>query len=174
MLRDRLISSLAEFGDFGFDGGEVGDGAGAVVRLGVLDDAIGIDDEGGAFGDAGLAEVFLGQEGVVGDVVGFGDAVVVVAEEGDFDVLFFSPGLLSEGVVAADGEDAGVEGGEVIEAAGDFAELFGADAGEGHGHEEKDGLLAGAEGDVFRAGGADGGEFEIGGFGADGECHRIV
>lgn len=173
-LRRGSAEGSGEGSEDGLDGSEVGEVAWVFEDLGVLDDAGFIDDEGGAFGDTCLAEIFVREEAVVGDAVGRGGGVVVVAEEGEGDVFFFGPCLLGEGVVAGDGEDAGVEGGEFVEAAGDFAEFLGADAGEGHGDEEEDdGGFAGVFGerDVFGAVGAEGGEFEVWGWGTCGESH---
>lgn len=100
---------LGEFGEAGFDGVEVGELSRGVVGLGVLDDAGFVDDEGGALGDAAHDEVFVWEEGSVGDVVGGGDVVVVIAEEFEGNTFFFGPGFLSEGVVTADADDGGVE-----------------------------------------------------------------
>lgn len=110
----------------GFDGFEVGEVFWGWGLFGVLDDAVLVDDEGGACG--GVADVCEAWEE---DVVGFGDFFVEVADEGDVDFFFLSPGFLSEGAVYADADDGGVEVGVGAEACGDFAEFIGADAGEG-------------------------------------------
>ena len=49
--------------------------------MGVLDDAISIDEEGGALGDASHNEVLLGEELIVSDAVSFGGFVIVVGEK---------------------------------------------------------------------------------------------
>jgi len=41
-----------------------------------------VDEEGGAFRNAAHAESYLRQEAVVGDAVGLGDGMLVVAQEG--------------------------------------------------------------------------------------------
>ena len=156
---------------------EVGKVAGAVVDLGVLDDALAIDDEGGAFGDTAHGEVLLGEEGVVSAAVGFGDIVFVVGEEGNLDAFLFGPIGLGEGVVAADPVDFGAEALVVAEAFADGAEFGGADTGEGHGEEEEDGLGAGRDFrklDEGRAVAGEGGEGEIWGLVADVNGHVCI
>ena len=83
----RWKRSLLEFGQLGFDGREIHGLAGIVVNFSVLDHPGAVHDEGGAFGDAGLAEIFLSEEAVIGDAVGVGHTVVVVAEQGKFDAF---------------------------------------------------------------------------------------
>jgi hypothetical protein len=106
--------------------------------IGEADDALFIDEEGGAFGDAAHNEVGFREELVVGDAVGLGGGVFVVAEEGDGDAFFLCPSVLGEGVVAGDAEDFSVEILVFMNAVGDVAEFGGAYAGEGHGNEEED------------------------------------
>jgi len=72
------------------------------VDFGVLDDAVAIDDERGAFGDAAEAEIHLRQKGVVSHAVLLRNLVLVVAQERDVDPLLLRPGFLRERIVAAD------------------------------------------------------------------------
>ncbi len=130
------IKLFLEGAEGGFEGIEVGEIFGVIFDIGEADDALFIDEEGGAFGDAAHDEVGFGEELVVGDAVGFGGGVFVVAEEGDGDAFFLCPSVLGEGVVTGDAEDFRVEILVFVDAGGDVAEFRGADAGEGHGDEE--------------------------------------
>lgn len=165
---------LGEFGEAGLDCVEVGELSGGVVGLGVLDDTGFVDDEGGALWHASHDEVFVREEGGVGDVVCGSDVVIVIAEEFEGDAFFFGPGLLSEGIVTADSDDGGVEFFVFVDALGDLAELGGADAGEGHRDEEEEevgGAEVFGEFEELGASGSEGREGEVRGGGADGECH---
>ena len=110
-----------------------------------MDDAAGIDDEGGPFGHASHGEILVGEEAVVGRPVGLGDLVFIVAEEGDADAFLFGPGGLGERVVTADAEDLGAEGFVFVEALGDGTEFVGADAGERYREEEQEVLDMGID-----------------------------
>ena len=165
---------LGEFGEAGLDGVEVGELSGGVVGLGVLDDTGFVDDEGGALWHSSHDEVVVWEEGGVGDVVSGGDVVIVIAEELEGDAFFFGPGFLSEGIVTADPDDGGVEFFVFVDALGDLAEFGGADAGEGHRDEEEEdagGTEVFGEFEELGASGSEGGEGEVRGGGADGECH---
>ncbi len=165
---------LGEFGEAGLDCVEVGELSGGVVGLGVLDDTGFVDDEGGALWHASHDEVFVREEGGVGDVVSCSDVVIVVAKEFEGDAFFFGPGFLSEGIVTADPDDGGVEFFVFVDAFGDLTELGGADAGEGHRDEEEEdvgGAEVFGEFEELGASGSEGGEGEVRGGGADGECH---
>jgi hypothetical protein len=74
-----------------------------------LDDARAVDEESGAFRNAPHAESDLWQEGPIGDAVGLGHGMLVVAEEGDGDPFLLRPSLLRKGIVAADPVDGAVE-----------------------------------------------------------------
>lgn len=108
------------------------------VDFGVLDHAGLVDDEGGTFGDAAHDEIGFGEELLIGDAVGFGDLMFVIAEQRDGDAFLCGPSGLGEWVVAGNAKNDGVERLVVFDAGGDFAEFGGANAGEGHGHKEKD------------------------------------
>ena len=102
----------------------------------MLDDAVFVDDEGGTGADGAQPDQ-VRQEGAVL----FADFLVQVAEERELDVLLFGPGFLGEGRIYADAVDGRVQllvGGET---GGDVAHLLGADAGEGEGKEEQNGLF---------------------------------
>jgi hypothetical protein len=65
------------------------------------------------------------------------------------------PGFLGEGGVDGDGDHVGAKLFVLVEEAGHLAELIGADAGEGEGHEKDDGLAladVAAEVDVDQTG----------------------
>jgi hypothetical protein len=173
LLLDSSLSS-GKLAKLRFDRVEVRKIAGAVAALGILNDAVFVDDEGGTLRDATHVEIFLREEAVVGNVIGFGDFVLVVTEEVDPDALFLFPVLLGERIVAADAEDLRVEVGILGKFACNGTELGRADAGEGHGDKkEKNAAFAEllAELDDFRAFGSKGGEFKIWGGGAYSECH---
>lgn len=165
---------LGQFLQLRLDGGEVWQVTGAFQDFGVLNHAGLVNDEGGTLWHAAHDQVFGWQEALISDAVGFSDLVIVVAEELQRDALFFSPGLLCEGIITADADDFGIQGGVGIDAFRKFAELSGASAGEGHRHEQKKNV---GSADVFgqleklRAIGAEGGDGEIRGGRADRECH---
>lgn len=129
---------LGEFAELCLDGVEVRKVAGIVARLGVLDDAFFVDDEGRTLGDSAHGQVLLGVERVVGNVVVLGHVVLVVAEHGEIDAFFLGPSGLGERVVSADTDDRGLEAFVGFEALSDGAEFVGADAGEGHRDEEQE------------------------------------
>ena len=108
-----------------------------LADLRVLDGAVLVDHEGRALGHATHDEIGFGKELVVGDPVGLGDGVLVIAEEFDRDALFLGPGFLGEGVVAGNPDDGGIKCLVVRDSCGNVAELLGADAGESHRHEEQ-------------------------------------
>lgn len=70
---------LGELGEAGLDGVEVRELSGGVVGLGILNDTGFVDDERGAFWHSAHDEVFVRKEGGVGDAVGGGDMVIVIA-----------------------------------------------------------------------------------------------
>lgn len=147
-----------------------------ILNFGVADDAFLIDHEGGALGHATHDQVRFGEELLVGDTVGLGDFVFVVAEELDGDAFFFRPCRLRERVVAGNPDHLGVEVVVDGDAFGNIAKLGGADAGEGHRHEEKNEIgLADELGEfhefwAFRAFRDEG---EVRGFVADIDCHDV-
>ncbi|MEN9974333.1 MAG: hypothetical protein RLZZ282_339 [Verrucomicrobiota bacterium] len=108
-----------------------------ILDLGVLDDARFVDDEGGAFGDATHDEISGREELIVSHAIGIGDMMFVVAEQGDGDAFLFRPCGLGEGIIAGDAEHGGIERLVISKAGRDFAELGGANAGEGHGHKQE-------------------------------------
>jgi len=166
---DSDATDLVQLGELCLDGFEVRELAGVVVGFGVLDDTVFVDDEGGTFGDAAHGEIQLRGELLVGDAVGLGDFVIVVAGEGDLDAFFLGPGFLREGIVAADADDLGA--GEVGEAFRDGAEFVGADAGVDHREEQEDDVFAFVVGefDQVEAVGGFGREGEVGGGGSGGK-----
>lgn len=126
----------------------------------MLDGAVFVHDEGGAFGHAAHGEIQLRGELLVGDAVSLRDFVVIVAGESDGDAFLLGPGLLRERIVAADAENGGA--GEIGKAFRDGAEFVRANAGVDHGEEQEDDVLA------FKVGEFD--EVEaVGGFGREGE-----
>jgi hypothetical protein len=142
--------------------------------LGILDDAISIDEEGGALGDAPHNEVLLGEELIVSDAVSFGGFVIVVGEKLEGDALFLSPRGLCKGIVAGDSENRAVEVRVGTEARRDLAELSRAHACVGHrDEEEEDVLLTDLLGkfNYFRAAFAEADEGEIRGFIANLDTH---
>ena len=145
-----------------------------LLRFRILDDARLIDDEGRALGHASHDEVGLGEKAFVGHSVVGGGLVLVVGNEGQLDAFLGGPLRLCKGVVAGDANHGGVELGVFVELFGHRAELGGAAAGEGHGHEKKDDVglpdVLG-ESEEFRAFRAFGDEGEVGSFGSSGECH---
>ena len=165
---------LGKLSELGLDGAKVGEVAGGVVDLGELDDAIFINEEGGALGNAPHDEVLLGEELIVSDTVSFGDFVIVVGEQLEGDALFLSPRGLCEGIVAGDSENLAVEVGVSTDPRGDLAELSRAHACVGHRDEEEEDVLLAellGEFDYFRAAFAEADEGKIRGFIANLDTH---
>lgn len=171
MLKIRILGKL---GQLGLDGFGVWQIAGGVIDFGVLHHACLIDDERGTLGDTTHDEVLLGEELVISCAIGCSGFVVVVGEKLQGDAFFLGPGRLCEGVVTGDAEDLAVQIGILAEAAGDGAELLGANTRKGHWHEEeKDVLLADLLGKLhdFRTTLTEGYERKIRGFVANLDAH---
>lgn len=165
---------LRKLGELGLDGHEVGEVTGAVIDLGELHEAGFVDEEGGALGHSSHDKVFLGEELIVGDAIGFGGLVVIVRKKLEGDSFFLSPGGLRKGIISGDAVDLAVEVGVGSESGGNFAKFLGADAGEGHGDEEKeDVLLSGLLGksDYFGTAFAESDEGKIRGLIANFDAH---
>jgi hypothetical protein len=94
--------------------------------------------------------------------------VFVIAEQRDGDAFFFRPGGLGERVVAGNAEHLGVERLVIRNAGGNIAELGGADAGEGHRHEQQHDVGFSDEVAQFHELRA------LGGFGDEGEIRGLV
>lgn len=174
MLERNQRGQLSQLFELCLDSVEVWEVTRAFQGLSVLDNARFIDDEGGALWHATHDQVFGWKEAVVGDAVSGGDFMVVVAQELKGDTFFLSPDFLSEGIVTTDAKNFGVQIIVGVDAFGDLAELCGADACEGHRHEQKQdvgGADVLAQLEKLRAIGAKGGDGEIRGGSADGECH---
>ena len=151
------------------DGDEDGEDAGVLADPRVGDDAVGVDHEDGALGDALHAE----GEVLAVDVVGAGGGLVEVRQERKRRLGLGGELLERPRGVDADGEGLRVEGlvGGVV--LGDGAHLAGAHAGEGGGEEEQHDLLAAQRRQRDRLAGL-GGEGEVRGLGSDRECHEGV
>ena len=123
----------------GLDRLEVGQVLGRGRLLGVLNDAVLVDDEGGA--GRGVAD-----PGEVGEshAEGVGDGLVEVGQDRDADLVFLGPFLLRERIVDADRVNGGAELLVLTETAGLIAHLLRAHAGVGQGEEEEDSLLLAA------------------------------
>ena len=127
-----------------------------VVALGVLDNAVLIDDEGGAFRNPRHAEVQLRQKRVVGDAIFLGDFVFVIAQQRYSDVLFLGPRFLRERIVAADSVNFRVQSGVFAQSVADTAHFLGAGSGERHREKKQERIFLAeviAELDLLWAGG---------------------
>lgn len=161
---------LGQLGERGFDGIEVWQILRRRGLLGVLDDAVAVDDEGSTGG--GVTDA---SEAWEEHIVGFGGFFVEVADERDGDLFFLCPGFLCEGAVHTDADHVGVQGAVGSESGADFAEFLGADASESERDKQQHGVFTSSgDGDIGEAVGVFGLEGEGGGFGADGEWHSGV
>ena len=147
------------------------------LHIGEADYAFLVDDKGRAFRHPAHDEVGLGEKLLVSDAVCLGGGVLVIAEERDGDAFLLGPSGLGEGVIAGDREDLRVEILVGADAGGNVAQLGGANAGEGHGDEEKDDVGFAdlvAEFHELRAVGGFGDEGEVWGFVACFDGHGVV
>jgi hypothetical protein len=108
---------------------------GEVIDGGMLDDAIGVDDE-----EAAECDSIVGEDAVVG-----GDLFIEISGEGVVESVdaagvarAFGPGEVGKFAIDADADDFGVELEELIGAVGEGEDFSGADEGEIEGVEEED------------------------------------
>src|ERR1043166_6420185 len=161
--------------EFRFDLIEVRQLAGVVIAFGVLDQAVLIDDECGAFRHARHAEVFLRQKRIIGNAVIARDLVLIIAQQRHADLLLLRPRFLREGIVAADPVDDSVHAFVIRQLRGQTAHFFRASAGECHRKKQQHRVFLPeivAQPDLLRAVGGFGGQGEIGSFGSNCKWHK--
>lgn len=157
-----------------FDLIEVRQLARVVAGFGVADDALLVDHESRAFGDAAHAQILLREEAIVRDTVRAGDLVLVIGEQGHRDLFLLGPRALRERVVAANAEHVGIETSISAQSLAHLAHFLRAHARERHREEQQDGVLPAeiaAELDLLRALGRFRGQFKIQCLVANFQCH---
>ena len=130
--QDDNVPLSFQLRQFRFDLVEIWQLSCVVIALGVLDHAVLIDDERGAFRHAAHSEIHLRQERVVHHAVILRDLVFVVAQQRHGDFFFLRPRFLRKRIVAADSVNGGVQIGVSVQARADLAHFRCAGARERH------------------------------------------